>query len=224
MKLSSTRQALLVLAVALCAIASGCTGSEQIVSAYGTVVVRLVGEPSTSDRYDHVTLRLESVLVRPEDPELEQRLGNGTISLFSGPSAFVGDLAEGAADGPASALTAGRYRVIGASFGTPSLTDVDVAPGGSCIDSLQSLPGETGAPYVPSVFALNESDVDLTFDVPAAGTGVVTVSVDVPALIEAYESTFTCSTVNCPGDAPACIVGFDAATFTQQLPQIFSIL
>jgi len=217
-----TRSLMALAGVALCMLAAACTGSDPIVSGNGNVAVRVEPSPSGSARYDRVNLGVATIQVRPDDPVVQAELGSLTIPHNVTP--FSGDLAAGSFQSSGVPLTRGTYRIVRLELTRPTLVDSNPpSPPATCLENLGSVPDVNSEFLVPPTFIIEEADIDASLSVPAASSTVVTVSVDIPALVTAYESAFTCQ-APCPNAVdPACITSFDTGGFASQLAGLVTV-
>ena len=203
--------AVLVLAAVL--VSAGCD-SETATSSTTTLSVRYVPSPTGAGRFaggsnDFATLDLISIRFAPTDPELLPLLGGEPLSMRFGQ--FTADLTALEGTEYASiALPPGTYAISQFTFRPPRLQDSEAsAAAATCIDRIASIPSGPAGSEVPPQYDLDASD-GLGFTV-APGQTRLNIVVDVPGLIDAYQSSFTCQD-SCGGGA-ACLTTFDVDAF-----------
>jgi hypothetical protein len=108
------------------------------------------------------------------------------------------------------ALAAATYRVRLIEFTPPAMQDDNVSANpATCIEGVELL-NSSAAPGVPAKFTFNDPP-SLTFTV-RPGQTTLSLTVNVPGLIAAYESAFTCV----PGNPPT-LTAFDQTAFQNAL-------
>lgn len=221
---SRSTQALSAALVLAAAFASTGCNSETATSSTAALSVRYVPSPADAGRFaggsnDFASLEISRISFEPVDPALLPLLGGEALTMRFGQ--YTADLtATEAAEYAAIALPPGSYTITQFSFRPPRLQDSEASSAAAlCIDRIAFIPSGPAAFQVPVQYDLDASD-GLGFTV-APGQTKVDILVDVPGLIGAYQSAFTCQD-SCGGGA-ACLTTFDADAFRAAFPAHVSI-
>jgi len=186
--------------------------------------------PSGAGRFDNAIFDVIQIKVLPADPE-ERKLyqtPNGPGGLLFLFDRFLADLTLTAAV-PFShiALSAGTYNVTLIDFTFPVLVDENLAapPYASCMDGVSTIDAQP-PPGVTLRFRAPTDNLDsLTFTIQPGQTSL-SLTVDVPGLIEDYEAAFAPGCIpcqNCSADPRSTLTTFDTQAFRANLLRNISI-
>jgi hypothetical protein len=186
----------------------GCS-SDPVDSSTAALSVRYVPSPTFAGRYEQAALNINKIRFEPLDPELIPLMGAEAYAMQFG--VFEMNLeATGPEQYSAIALPPGSYRIIEFRFRPPLLQDADASQGAAtCIEKVGVLPSGPAQIGFPEEYVLDAND-GYEFTVTSGKTNLDLI-VDVPGLVAAYESAFTC--VDSCGGGPACLTAFDPDAF-----------
>jgi hypothetical protein len=199
--------------IVLIAVAS--TGCDHGTISSGTAGLHMTYSPNPSGagRYDEAEFTIRKILALPADPaaaalygteRLEFRFSTFEVDLASTQDVAFADIA----------LPAGTYNITQIILTPPALIDQALDAYTDCIDGVQVL--NAASPGVPDLLTFNyPATSNLSFTVSPGQTRLA-LTVNVPGLIQGYESAFTCQ-VGCGSGGTNCVTGFDTAAFNTAL-------
>jgi hypothetical protein len=206
-----------VLATAvILAAAFATTGCDTNTATSGTagLSVRVNPSPSGAGRFeggsnDFANMIIFRITFEPTDPELIPLLGGEALSMRF--SDYAADLSSAEPlEYAAIALSPGTYRITELTFRPPQLQDSETSAAAPvCVDRIASIPSGPAALQVPVQMTLDAND-GYEFTV-TPGQTKLDIVVDVPGLLAAYQSSFTCQD-SCGGGGP-CLTAFDESAF-----------
>lgn len=208
MRLCFDRNVLAVAGLLALLTSLGCS-SDPLTSGTAGLTVKYAPGPTGAGRYEQASLEIKAFRIKPSDPVSQQLVGNRDLTLRFNP--YFADLTSTQSATYAQvALSSGTYVITSLELAPPQLTDQNIpANPATCLEGITSLPSGPAGPQVPDRYIYDLTS-GLQFTV-SPGQTRLNIAVDVPGLLSAYESAYTC-TPDCGGGG-ACLTAFDADAF-----------
>ncbi len=195
---------------ALCAALGAGTGCNQntLTGSTANLIVNYTQNPAGAGRFERGSFTVNKILALPADPQAASVFGNERLLFFFG--TFNADLTlSQSVQMSHIALSPGTYQVTYFEFTPPALVDTNVpANPPSCIEGIAAI--DSGPTFVPDIIKFTNPPT-MTFTVHPGQT-TLSMNINVPALVNGYEASFTCAQGCGPGGGP-CVTAFDEANF-----------
>ena len=216
------RGRLILILVVAGSITLGTTACKNDTLGSGTerIVVNYIQSPTGAGRYTAGVYEIKEIKVLPTNPETAQIYGNQQLTLRFSTQNFRPDLVKSNfLQYSTVALSDGTYQVTSFKVEHPNLVEdpLDPPPYPTCIDGVQVL-NAVSVGGAPDVTLVNP----YTFTIHPGQT-TLSIKVNVPGFIAAYEAAFTCHT-GCGSGGSNCVVSpFDENAFRAAVLANFSI-
>jgi hypothetical protein len=186
----------------------GCS-HEPIGSGAQGLAVTVRPAPSGIGRYESASMIINRIVIAPTDPNTAALYGTAGLTLKFTP--FTADLATTQDLVYTNiALGTGTYRVKTIEITPLVLVDQNLPPvPASCLEGIAVIDGQRPS-GIPASFTFTDPP-SLAFTVQPGQT-TIPLNVDIPGLIQGYESSYTCTPGCGPGGTP-CLTAFNANTF-----------
>lgn len=218
----NSRARLMLSVIVVASVALGVTACKHETLDSGTqgLGIMFTPNPGGSGRFEDASIRISKIQFLPTDPETGAIFGDQELQLVFGASSF--DLSnpnsvgfEQKPDGtyriPYIALSQGTYRVTNLVVNHASLVDTNLAapPFATCMDGVAVVDASTvGAPEQTTFV----DPPNLAFTV-RPGQTTLSVKLDVPAFLSAYQAAFTCQAGCGPGGANCVVAPFNETAY-----------